>query len=250
MMIGGIEVFLPSAQEEAEKCVADDAATEIEEQSVVTVQGELEQMAKTAQAEMKEENERSEEQLNSFSQRAESAVALELTAEEAKEQAGRFITPWEMELEMLEDWLNNPEPARELAEIELSEKVAEQKVSQEETAELKSAAEWQLEATDEEEGMGDHGDLPMCQKILQLGRLHDPSQPWEQLDEVIEDIRRLMLRSAETASEERLGRRKEAAAAVQKQQQQQNGADGQLHRFVWDPGGFQQLEGKRMSRSS
>jgi hypothetical protein len=28
-----------------------------------------------------------------------------------------------MELEMLEDWLNNPEPAGELAEVELSEKV-------------------------------------------------------------------------------------------------------------------------------
>jgi hypothetical protein len=36
-----------------------------------------------------------------------------------------------MELEMLEDWLNNPEPARELTEVELSEKVTEQKVSQE-----------------------------------------------------------------------------------------------------------------------
>jgi hypothetical protein len=71
-----------------------------------------------------------------------------------------------MELEMLEDWLNNPEPARELTEVELSEKVTEQKVSQRETAELKSAAEWQLEATDEDEedGMGDHDDLLMCQK--------------------------------------------------------------------------------------
>jgi hypothetical protein len=35
-----------------------------------------------------------------------------------------------MELEMLEDWLNNPEPAGELAEVELSEKVTEQQVSQ------------------------------------------------------------------------------------------------------------------------
>jgi hypothetical protein len=47
-----------------------------------------------------------------------------------------------MELEMLEDWLNNPEPAGELAEVELSEKVTEQQVSQEKTAEMKSAAEW------------------------------------------------------------------------------------------------------------
>jgi hypothetical protein len=50
-----------------------------------------------------------------------------------------------MELEMLEDWLNNPEPARELTEFELSGKMTEQQVSQRETAELKSAAEWQLE---------------------------------------------------------------------------------------------------------
>jgi hypothetical protein len=41
-----------------------------------------------------------------------------------------------MELKMLEDWLNNPEPARELAEVELSEKVTEQQVSQGKTAEM------------------------------------------------------------------------------------------------------------------
>jgi ribosomal protein S7 len=108
------------------------------------------------------------------------AVALELAAKEAKEQAGKVITPWEMELEMLEDWLNNPGPARELTEVELSGKVTEQQVSQRETAELKSAAEWQLEATDEDEedGMGDHGDLPNCRKFLQLRRLHEQDQPW------------------------------------------------------------------------
>jgi hypothetical protein len=31
-----------------------------------------------------------------------------------------------MELEMLEDWLNNPEPEGELAEVELSVKMTEQ----------------------------------------------------------------------------------------------------------------------------
>jgi hypothetical protein len=203
-MIGGIGIFLPLAQEEAEICVAGAATTE--EQSAETVRKEeLEQISEAAQAEGKE-NEHSEEWLNDFSQGAEKkeAAALKLAAKEAKEQAGRFITPWEMELEMLEDWLNNPEPARELTEVELSEKVTEQKVSQEETAELKSAAEWQLEATDEdeEEGMGDHSDLPMCQKFLQLRRLQKQDQPLEQLDAVIEEIRRLMLRSAETASKE------------------------------------------------
>jgi hypothetical protein len=79
-------------------------------------------------------------------------------------------------------------------------------------------------------------------KFLQLRRLQKQSQPLEQLDEVIEEIRRLMLRSAETASEERLSRREAAAAAAQKQQQQQNGADGKLQIFVWDPGGFPTAE--------
>ena len=46
---------------------------------------------------------------------------------------------------------------------------------------------------DEEEGMGDHGDLPMCQKNLQLRRLHEQSQPMEQLDEVIEEIIEMMI---------------------------------------------------------
>jgi hypothetical protein len=43
---------------------------------------------------------------------------------------------------MLENWLNNPEPARELTEVELSEKLTKQPVSQRETVELKSTAEW------------------------------------------------------------------------------------------------------------
>jgi hypothetical protein len=90
---------------------------------------------------------------------------------------------------------------------------------------------------------------PNGQNLLQLRRLQRQSQPQEQLDREIEDIRRLMLRSAQTTSEEKLGREK-AAAAAQRKQQQQNGADEKLQRLVWDPGGFQQLQGKLMSRSS
>jgi hypothetical protein len=48
---------------------------------------------------------------------------------------------------------------------------------------------------------------------LQLRRLQKQDQPLEQLDQVIEDIRRLMLESAETASEERLGRKEESSNA-------------------------------------
>jgi hypothetical protein len=97
----------------------------------------------------------------------------------------------------------------------------------------------QVKLETDEGGMGDHDDLLMCQKFLQLRRLHEQSQPWEQLDEVIEEIRRLMLRSAETASEERLSRRRSSSSS---KKQQQNGADGKLQIFVWDPGGFPTAE--------
>jgi hypothetical protein len=180
-------------------------------------------------------------------------VALRLAAKGAEEQAGTFITPWEMELEMLEDWLNNPEPTRELTECELSEKrMTEKQVSQAEIAELETAVKWQLKATDEDEkdGMGDHDDLSIGQNILQQRRLQRQSQPQEQLDREIEDIRRLMLRPAQITSEEKLGKEKEAAAAQRKQQQQQNGAEEKLQRLVWDPGGLQQVQGKLMSGSS
>jgi hypothetical protein len=151
-----------------------------------------------------------------------------------------------MELEMLEDWLNNPEPAGELAEVELSEKVTEQQASQEKTREMNSVVGWQVKATEEEDddededGMGDHSDLPNCRKFLQLGRLQKQSQPLEQLDEVIEKIRNLMIRSTETASEEKLRREEEAAAAAAVEQQG-SGARRQLQKMIWDPGGFPKL---------
>jgi hypothetical protein len=68
-----------------------------------------------------------------------------------------------------------------------------------------------LEAVDEE-GMGDHSDLPNCRKILQPRRLHEQSQPLEPLDEVIKMIRELMIRSEKTASEEKLSKKAAAAA--------------------------------------
>jgi hypothetical protein len=66
----------------------------------------------------------------------------------------------------------------------------------------------------------------------------------EQLEEVIEEIRRLMLRSAQESISKGEAEQKEAYIAAgkkqQQQQQQSSGADGQLQRIVWDPGGFQQ----------
>jgi hypothetical protein len=59
---------------------------------------------------------------------------------------------------------------------------------------------------------------------------------------VIEEIIKLMLGSVETVGKEKLSRRKEAATTAQKQQQQQrDGADEQLQKKFWDPGGFPQL---------
>jgi hypothetical protein len=95
LMIGGIQIFLPFSQEEAEICVAD-AAT---------------------------------------------------------------ITPWEMELEMLEDWLNNPEPVGDCHEQVLAEEHSEESLRDfsqgaekvMKTAEMESVAGWQVEATKEDE---------------------------------------------------------------------------------------------------
>jgi hypothetical protein len=89
----------------------------------------LEQISEAAQAE--KEDEHSDEWLTIFSQEAEKkeAAALKLTTEEEKEQANKVLTPWEMELEMLEDWLNNPEPTGELIEDQLSEKVTKRHVN-------------------------------------------------------------------------------------------------------------------------
>jgi hypothetical protein len=85
------------------------------------------------------------------------------------------------------------------------------------TAELNFAAEWQAKATEEENSMGDLVDLPTDKdEEVQPRRLHKESQTLDQLDEVIEKIRRLMLRSAaETASEEELSRGEPAIAAGQ-----------------------------------
>jgi hypothetical protein len=71
----------------------------------------------------------------------------------------------------------------------------------------------------DEGGMGYHDDLLMCQKFLQLRRLHEQSQPWKQLDEVTEEIMELMIQSANTINKENLNKKKEAtlAGATQKQ---------------------------------
>jgi hypothetical protein len=71
-----------------------------------------------------------------------------------------------------------------------------------------------------DEGVGDHDDLPNGQKFLQLRRLQKQDQPREQLDEVIEEIMELMVKTADTASKERPSRRKEAATTAAQRKQQ------------------------------
>jgi hypothetical protein len=91
--------------------------------------------------------------------------------------------------------------------------------------------------------MGDQVDLPFDQhKEIQPRRLHEGRQVVDQLEEIIEEIRRLTLRSSqEVVSRRKLNIGGPTREAGKKRQQQQHigGAGGQLQEKVWDPGGFQ-----------
>jgi hypothetical protein len=107
LMIGGIEIFLPHSPREAKTCVADTTTTK-RQPTVNFVKKEGEKKLMFIPSEEGKEN--SEEWHHSFSQEAETkkiATTLKLTTEE--EHADEVLTPWEMELDMLEDWLNNLE---------------------------------------------------------------------------------------------------------------------------------------------
>jgi hypothetical protein len=163
----------------------------------------------TAEGADEEDDEHSEEWLNIFSQEAKNTATGEV-AETEEEEADNicFSDLWE------------------------------QVESLEERVKVQGMHIQQVKLETDEGGMGDHNDLLMCQKFLQLKRWHEQNQPLEQLDEVIKEIMELMTRLLDTASKEKLGRKEAAAAAQQKQQQQQNGAYGKLQIFVWDPGEF------------
>jgi len=78
MIIGGVEVLLPSSPVEATTHVAGAAIGEGQPTTIVIEEEEKEQMLMSSLLE--------------------------------EENAIKMITPWEKELEMLEDWLNNLEP--------------------------------------------------------------------------------------------------------------------------------------------
>jgi len=90
----------------------------------VTVK-EMEQILEAAQEEGKEH---SEEWLDSFSQESEgnTVAALKLTTREEEEHEKNILTPWEKELEMLEDWLNNPEPVDDYREQTVMQMIVEE----------------------------------------------------------------------------------------------------------------------------
>jgi hypothetical protein len=196
--------------------VVDDAATTAE-QSVETVKEEVEQTLEAAQAE--EEDENSEECLNAFSQEAEEAVALKLIAKGEEEGEDEHSEEWlnifSQDIEETATWEFAAEGGEEADNIFFVD-LWQQVETMERRVKVQGVHIQQVKLETDEGGMGDHNDLLMCQKNLQLRRLQKQSQPWEQLDAVIKEIMELMIRLAKTASEERLSRREEAIAAVQK----------------------------------
>jgi hypothetical protein len=123
-----------------------------------------------------------------------------------------------------EEWLEGvgdmPTQEELTREVNMSEEEAEQQLS-DETMELESAAEWKTSATRRsKDSMGDRVDLPTDkdgkEKEVQQRRLHKESQPLEQLDRVIEEIMKLMLRSAEAVSKGKLNRGEPTIAAGKK----------------------------------
>jgi hypothetical protein len=105
------------------------------------------------------------------------------------------------------------QPAQgEMVEVKMSEEKVGQQLS-EKTVELNFAEGWQVEATEEEDSLGDRDDLPICREEVQRSRLQKESQPWEKLDEIIEEIRRLMIRSIEAVNKGKLNNKGLAIAA-------------------------------------
>jgi hypothetical protein len=74
------------------------------------------------------EKEHSEEWLKIFSQEVEGeiAAALKLKARKEEEHADNMLTPWEKELEMMEDWLNHLELVDDCHEERVMQMLAEE----------------------------------------------------------------------------------------------------------------------------
>jgi hypothetical protein len=75
---------------------------------------------------------------------------------------------------------------------------------------------------------------------MQQNEMKEKSQPLDQLEEVIEEVKRLMLEATQGETNKEVWDRRKPAGAAGKKKQQGKGADGQLQEKVWDPGGSQQ----------
>ena len=64
--------------------------------------------------------------LKIFSQEAEQEITTALEAATKEENEDKMLTPWEMELEMLEDWLNHLEPVDDCHEEAVMQMIAEE----------------------------------------------------------------------------------------------------------------------------
>jgi hypothetical protein len=176
LMIGGIGIFLPCAQDEAEVCVADDTETAAEQsQLTMTMKRKLEQTFETTQAD-EGKNERSKEWLNDFSQQAENTIELELTAEEEAEveeedeHSEEWLSIFSQEAEKNTTWDVAEEEEEEAGNIFFTD-LWDQIEALEERVKVQGVHIQQVKLEIDEGGMGDHGDLLMCQKFLQLRRL-------------------------------------------------------------------------------
>jgi hypothetical protein len=86
---------------------------------------------------------------------------------------------------------------------------------------LESTAEWPISITRDGSSVGDHGDPPIEKhEELQPSRLHKVNQHMEQLEESVEEIWRLMLRSVEEAVSKEKMDIKELARVVENMKMQ------------------------------
>jgi hypothetical protein len=279
--LGEFQVFLPFAQEEAENSVVDGATTKEQSQLEMTVEEEeLEQTLGAAQAE--EENEHSVECLNTFSQEAESVVALELTAEKSGGREWAFwgmaqriqhwswrdcnrgvcSRRWRRWNEHSEEWLDI---FSQEAENTATEEVAEAEKEGREQTTLCFADLWdQLEALEERVKVQGRHIQQVKLETNEEGR-HGRSWWSAQWPKIFAAEETAWTRPATGAAgwsdrghqgadvevsrhcqqgEAEQKKRSSSSSRSSKQQQQEDGADGKLQRLIWDPGGFPTATGE------
>jgi hypothetical protein len=82
--------------------------------------------------------------------------------------------------------------------------------------------------------------LEVDEREMQQSGMKEKNQPLDQLEEVIEDIKRLMLEATQEAVSREGWNKREPTGAARQKKKQGKGPDEQLQEKVWDPGGSQQ----------